>query len=312
MAEAPVPLLAVACVAVGDLHPVVDALSGRVDLDDRAVGLSAADAAAVEHALRLAEAGGLTPLVVAAGPERLEPVLRELAGLGADVLRVAWPGPGVEGDLEELAADEAALATCVAEAIRTRGEARLVVCGDRSAGRGTGAFPAFLAHELGAAQALGLVALAPVVAPDGAAGGIPTPFLRGERRLEGGRREVLEIDLPAVCSVEAAGTRLRRGGLGDALAAAGRPVPAFVPTTPARPLVRVLGARPYVPRPRVVPAPTGTARERLLGLTGALSEREPPTVVGPIGAEEAAGLLLSYLDRNGFSLPGAAPGGGQG
>jgi electron transfer flavoprotein beta subunit len=34
-----------------------------------------------------------------------------------------------------------------------------VLCGDRSADRGTGALPAFLAHELGAAQALGLVSL---------------------------------------------------------------------------------------------------------------------------------------------------------
>lgn len=287
--------LAVACVAPADLHPEVDPLSGRVRTDPRGVALAAGDGAAVEHALRLAEAFALRPLVIAAGGADVDPVLRELAGLGAEVVRVDWPAAGQGGVLEELVADEAALAGALAEALRAiGGPVELVLCGDRSTPRGTGALPGFLADELGAAQALGLVGL------EVAAG---RRAVLAERRLEGGRRERLEVALPAVCSVEAAGVRLRRAGLAGVLAAATAPIPVHRPAVPALPAVRIRSSRPYRPRPRPVPAPVGTARERLLGLTGALSEREPPTVLGPMEPAEAAGTLLAYLDRNGFPLP---------
>lgn len=286
--------LAVACVAPVDLHVEVDPLTGRVRSDPRALALAPGDAAAVEQALRLAEAFGLRPLVLSAGGTALEPVLRELAGLGAAVLRVDWPG--LVGDaLGELVADEAALAGALAEALEATGApVELVVCADRSSSRGTGALPGFLAAELAAAQALGLVALEPVTG---------RRALLVERRLEGGRREQLEVPLPAVCSVEAAGVRLRRAGLSAALAAASAPVAVHRPALRTHSTVRVRSSRPYRPRPRPLPAPTGTARERLLALTGALSEREPPTVLGPLAPAEAAGELLAYLDRNGFPLP---------
>ncbi|MGB8652682.1 MAG: hypothetical protein WCD35_18695, partial [Mycobacteriales bacterium] len=54
------------------------------------------------------------------------------------------------------------------------------------------------------------------------------------------------------------------------------------------------------PRARHLPGPTGSARERLLALTGALLSHEPPTVVGPVGAAEAADALLEFLARNGY------------
>jgi electron transfer flavoprotein beta subunit len=62
----------------------------------------------------------------------------------------------------------------------------------------------------------------------------------------------------------------------------------------------VLGARASRPRPRHLPAPTGSSRERLLALTGALLSHEPPTVVGPVDAPEAADALLDFLARNGY------------
>ena len=67
----------------------------------------------------------------------------------------------------------------LAAAVRERyGVPDLVLCGDRSADRGTGSFPAFLAAALNAAQALGVVRLEPE--GDGE--------LRVHRRLDGGRR----------------------------------------------------------------------------------------------------------------------------
>lgn len=300
MAEPQPVRLAVACVAPADLHPEVDPLSGEVTVDERALALTASDAAAVEHVLRLSEALGLAPLVAAAGGEPVDGVLGELAGLGCRVLRVAWPAPGTPAGAapEELVPDEAELARAVAAAVAAEGELAVACCGDRSSDRGTGAFPAFLADELGAAQALGLVELEADPAGRG---------LRGVRRLEGGRRERLAVPLPAVCSVEAAGTRLRRASLAGVLEASGRPVPVWRAPGPPRPRgVRVRGARPFVARARVVPAPAGTAHDRLVALTGALDTREPPTVAGPLEAAEAADLLLGYLERNGFALPGPA------
>jgi electron transfer flavoprotein beta subunit len=266
--------------------------------------------------------------VVSAGPAAADDTLRQAVALGARALRVPWPpggtgpghstgpGAGVSGRfggkhsgragggrgageplgsdreyLYDLAADESALAGTLAAAIRTVGEPALVLCGDRSSDRGTGALPALLAHELGAAQALGLVDLR----HDG-------DVLVGERRLDGGRRERLRIPRPAVCSVEAAGVRLRRASLPSTLAAARAEIPLVDPALAgaARRAVTVRAGRPYRPRPRVVPPPSGIPRERLMQLTGALVAHEPPTLVGPVGAAEAADALLAFLARTGY------------
>jgi electron transfer flavoprotein beta subunit len=313
--------LVVACVRYADLRPDVDPLSGAIGRDVHRAGLSAADEAAVEHALRIAEAWSATVLVVTAGPTAADGMLREVMALGCEVLRVPWPpldgggqrpphdgggqrpphdGGGLsglgsaQGFVDDLGGDERIVARAVAAAVQDAGPPALVICGDRSADRGTGAFPAFLAHELGAAQALGLVDLQP------AADGVLV-----ERRLDAGRRERLRVPQPAVCSVEGAGVRLRRASL-PATLAAGR---AAVPTAPeygmalaARAEPMTAGpAVPYRPRTRVIPPPPSAApRQRLLSLTGALVAHEPPTIIGPVDAAEATDALLAFLAHHGY------------
>ncbi len=311
-------VLVVACLRHADQRPLVDPLTAAVHVDARAATASPSDWAALEYALRLAEAWGGRVLAVSAGPPGADETLREAAAAGAAVLRIPWPGgegppgglPG--GYVADLAGDERALARALAGAIRSAGrsvgwsaersagEPALVLCGDRSADRGTGAVPAYLAHELGAAQAAGLVALR--ANADGT--------LTGERRLSGGRRERLRIPRPAVCSVEAAGLRLRRAGLPATLAARRAAVPLREPERdperdPAgRPWIGQ--PRPYAPRTHVLPPPDADSpRARVLALTGALTDRDPPTVIGPVDAVSAAQALLAYLDRNGYR---AAPG----
>lgn len=266
-----------------DLRAEVDPLSGAISRDPRAAAMSASDAAALEHGLRIADLWGARVLAMTAGGPETEGPLREALALGAEVRRV----PLTASYLEELAADERALAQALVAALH--GEVPdLVMCADRSADRGTGALPAFLAHELGCVQAPGLVSLELL---DGE--------LIAERRLDFGRRERMRIPLPAVCSVEAAGLRLRRASLPAALMAAKAEVPVAAVTV--RPgAVRVVQARPARPRPRHLPAPTGTSRERLLALTGALLSHEPPTVVGPVDAAGAADALLDFLVRHGY------------
>ncbi len=275
--------LVVALVRCTDLRTEVDPLTGAVTRDARAVALSASDAAAVEHALRLGSAWQARVLVVTAGGPECDGPLRDLLALGAEVRRVALPG----SYLDELAADEQQLARALVAAL---GPDRpdLVLCADRSTDRGTGALPAFVAHELGVVQAPGLVALE--LTADG---------LVAERRLDFGRREQMAVPLPAVCSVEGAGVRLRRASLPQQLAAASADIPVVqVRVPPSR--VRVLQARPLRPRPRYVPAPTGNARERLLALTGALLSHDPPVVVGPVDPPAAVETFLEFMTRNGY------------
>lgn len=295
----PVGPLVVACLRINDLRPSVDPLDGAVTRDRLGVGLSPADAAALEHALRLADSWSARVVAVCVGPESVEPVLREVAALGVTVVRVPL---GDEGDghryVSELAEDERGLARTLVAALAPFGSPDVVLCGDRSVDRGTGALPAYLAHELGAAQALGLVGVGPD--EDGA----PRALI-AERRLDAGWRERLRVPLPAVCSVEGAGMRLRRATLAGALSAEAGAVEvdrSLPVANAAGPSGAHIGApAPFRPRPRVLPAPRDPdPRLRLLALTGALVAHEPPTVVEPADASEAADVLLRFLARHGY------------
>jgi electron transfer flavoprotein beta subunit len=295
-AKGPGPLV-VACLRHADPRPAADLLTGEITQQPAAATAAAAEFAALELALRAAGAWQGRVLAVCAGPRAAEATLAEALAVGAEALRVEWPGPGEQaGDLAE---DEHALAVALAGAIRAAGPA-LVVCGDRSAGRGTGALPAFLAHELGAAQALGLVH----AEVDGGA-------LAGLRRLPGGRRERVRVAAPAVCSVEAAGVRLRRAPLPAVLAARRAAIGVVAPAAAARvSMVRLGPPRPYLPRTHLAPAaPAGSAQQRLLALSGVLTRRETATVIGPVGPARAARELLAYLDRAGVVPAGVVPAG---
>jgi electron transfer flavoprotein beta subunit len=269
------------CVAPADLHPRVDELTGEVHFDGRRAVLPAAEATAVEYALQAASAWGGWVLAVSSGPASVDPVLSDLAALGVSVLRVSGAGD-----------DPSSVASALSSAIRAHGEPTLVLCGDRSAVRGIGAVPAFLAHHLGLPHALGLVSLS--LQPGGGA--------FGERRLDAGWRERLRIDGPAVVSVEGGSVRLRRASLAGLLQP--EEVPVFAAAAPSSP-VTLSPPRPYRPPTHVVPAPSGGNRERLLELTGALTNREPPRVIGPIDPAGAAEELLSYLTRIGMGPKGA-------
>ena len=86
----------------------------------------------------------------------------------------------------------------------------------------------------------------------------------------------------------------RQAAIETAADEAGRPGP----TASCR--VRVLRTVPYRPRPKTLPPPPGASpRDRLLALTGALSDRTPPRVVRA-SPEEAADELIRYLKDQGY------------
>jgi electron transfer flavoprotein beta subunit len=271
----------------------VDPLTGEVSVDPRDIGPSQADLAALEHALRLAEHWRCKVVAVTVGPRAADPLLRSaLASGAAEALRVELPGMSGGTDPARTVGGDPFPAAAMAAALRHHyGIPDLVLCGDRTPDRGTGSFPAFLAAELGVQQALGVVQIEP--GGDGA--------LRLIRRLDGGRREVLRVTRPAVVSVEAAGVRLRRAALPTLLAGMEAPIQvAHAAAVMTAPRVRTLAAHPYRPRPRELAGPTGGTTRRLHELTGALAERTPPTVLGPLSPGQAAEELLGYLRRHGY------------
>jgi len=173
------------------LRVEVNPLTGTVSTDDRVAGASPADEAALEYALRLAESWGWDVMCASVGDRRCETVLRDALARGAS--------SAARVDLSSDASSPVVAAGLAA----AFGDCSLVLCGAYSLDRGSGSVPAYLADELSAAQALGLVSLT-----DLGPGRVEV-----ERRLDGGRRERLAVSAPGVLSVEGGGIRLRRAAL---------------------------------------------------------------------------------------------------
>ena len=160
----------------------------------------------------------------------------------------------------------------------------LVLCGDWSLDRGSASVPVFLSAELGIDAACGIVSLDDVSAGT----------LHVERRLDGGRREVLTVTGPAVVSVEGSVARLRRASLSGVLASRAASIVVLTPTAvdwEAAP-VRV---GPFKPRARILNAPASAdPRRRVEQLTGALTTRTPPQRL-TLSPDDAATTILDQL-----------------
>lgn len=256
------------CMKWVDTRPEVDPLTGEVAEDRRWFAASRADQSALETALSITD----KVTVVCAGPAESETMLRDSLAAGAvRAIRV---------DLDP-ASDSATVAAAVASVVTGYD---LVVCGNWSLDRGSGSFPAFLAHELRVAQALGCT----TVARSEGSGVTAT------RRLDRGRREQVRLAGPGVVSVEA-GRELRRAGLRAVLAAGSAEVEIVAPPSPAPPASRVVAAGPYRPRSREIPAPDhDDPRLRMMAVSGAATRPKANREMH-LSADEAADTLLELL-----------------
>ena len=247
-------------------------------LDARFAGVSAADRAALEWALRCRDAwAGETVLAVTVGPAQADTVLRDALAAGADrAIRI----DAHFGLASHAAADSIAALV---------GDASLVFCGDYSSDRGSGSVPAFLAIALGFDQALGLVHL-----DIGAAASI-----QALRQLDGGRRERLAIGAGTVVSVEGSTALLRRAPLRALLATAA--IDVHPGPTVAQHRFSSINSRPYRPRPRVLPAPVGaTALDRVRALT-ASGTAAPHGETVTLEPADAAARILATLREWGYT-----------
>jgi electron transfer flavoprotein beta subunit len=255
--------------------------------DERFAGVSPADRAALEVALTLGEQRGEPVVVMTAGPAGAERALRTAVACGvARVVRIDLPVDAESRDVADSLADEI-------ERLDSNG-ASVVLCGDYSLDRGTGSVPAYLAHRLGAAQALGLVAVEPAVETARP----PAGAIRATRRLDGGRREVLDVPMPCVLSVEGSVATLRRAGLRQMLESQATTVH-VVAATPGRHATAAV-VTPYRPRARALAAPAGDqALDRLRALTdaGGTSTRGETVVLAP---SDAAARIVQALRNWGY------------
>lgn len=239
-------------------------------------GVSAADEAAIEMALRHGAQARTSVIAVTVGGEQADRAMRAALACGVSTaIRI-----DAADDLES-ALVAAALSPVVAHSTA-------VWCGDYSTDRGTGSVPAFLAGRLQRQQALGLVGVE-----------FADP-LCVTRRLDGGRREVLRITGPAVLSVEGSVARLRRASLRSALTAQSAEVLPYASTVTAGVAHSVVVVQPYRPRARVLPAPVGaTALDRLRALTDVSAAPQPGETV-EAGPAAAAQRIIEVLTDWGY------------
>ena len=249
-------------------------------LDERFAGMSPADQSALEFALRQGERLGVGVTAITVGPVGADRVLRDALACGAThAVRIDAPTTTAGVDVGLAIADHVT-------------DAQWVWCGDHSLDCGAGSVPAFIAAQLGAQQALGVVAIDLV--DDG---------VHATRRLDGGRREVLGVRSPAVVSVEGATAPLRRASLAALRSATSATIEVRQPTTPIHMMEFMV--RPYRPRARALAAPAGeTALERLAVLTDAAAASAARGETVHLEPADAAARIVRAL-RDWGHLPDA-------
>ncbi|MBI4883562.1 MAG: hypothetical protein HY826_05845 [Actinobacteria bacterium] len=252
--------------------------------DVRFGAMSPADHSALELALQCGEWAHADVTAITVGPAQADHILRDALACGVRRAVRIETSHAVSG-----ADVAAAIAAVVADA-------HWVWCGDYSIDNGSGSVPAFLAAALAARQALGVIHLSFGDAPT-----IDAGVIEATRRLDGGRREVLEVRAPAVVSVEGATAHLRRAGLTALRTAAAAAIEVIRIATPTR--VDDCVVQQYRPRARELAGPDGvSALARVLSLTGAGGARGAASarrtvVLDPL---DAAGRILTELREWGY------------
>lgn len=187
--------------------------------------LNDADEHAVEAALRLSETcGGAEVVVVSVGPDPVVDVLRRCLTMGAHRALRVW-----NDDLQ--VHDPIAVARALAHAIRSE-PAALVLCGAQSSDAAQQATGPALASALGR-PCVTLVTAIELCTDRGVA------IVHRERG--GGRAEVVEVDLPAVLTVQTGGVAPRAGTFKAAMLAKKVPIPLLDPGPAGSSRTRVLG-----------------------------------------------------------------------
>lgn len=228
---------------------------------DLSFGINEWDNFAVEEAIRLREEHGGTVTVVTIGPQEAEDELRRALAMGADqALRIHHP------DLDVL---DAFATARVLRAVLASRPFDLILTGAVASDTGSGQVGGMLAEMLDVPQ----VALATAIRVEGTVATV-------QHEVEGGAERVVEVDLPAVVSVQT--------GLNE---------PRYVSVRGIR---RVSGAEiPVVELagPDLESVDAGGVRVRVAELRSPPTGKEAEILQG--SAEEVVAVLVDRLRENG-------------
>lgn len=269
----------------------VDPLTGAIAAERLLYFTDPASEVALEYALQLGSASG-TVRALTVGARETEDVLRRALAVGANKVLRLW-----DEALEE--PDSVVVARLLAAALEADDLPNIVLCGTRSADRGSGQLPALLGEYLGWPAVTDVTHLE--VAADRSS-------IHVQCRLARGAREERELRLPAVVALEPGLLRLRQASLTGMLQAARAmiPVSSFADLGLSRedlrlpvPMVHAVG--PARPRSRVmfVPDSSQSPHERITQLISAgVTGKTGIMIEGP--PDEMAEAIVTFLQEQGF------------
>jgi electron transfer flavoprotein beta subunit len=278
----------------------VDPISGEVDFERFVQVLNAADACAVEAAVRLKEQVGGTVLALTLGPQDAEGALRAALAIGADEAARLWNPTATEWGPFTVAA---ALAASIQQIFPTPD---LILCGDSGGDWSSGIVGPALAELLDLPQ---ITSVAQFSLKQAEPGDESASVLQITRKLERGYRELLEAQSPVLLAVTADLNEPRYPSLPAHMAALKANIPVHDPTmwfdsTALEEADETTLLEIHVPRPlpRHIPTPDShhSAFERIGEiLTGGTTGRQTRIVEG--SDEELARALVEFLRGKGFT-----------
>lgn len=273
----------------------IDPITGRVDAERFVQVLNAADACAIEAAVRIKEQLGGTVLALTLGPRDAEGALRAALAIGADrALRLWTPEAEAWGPFTVAAALAAVLQ-------REDILPELILCGDSASDWSSGVVGPALAQHLALLQVTGVTQLS-------AYQGSQKLILNLTRKLERGYCERLEAELPLLITVTADLNEPRYPSLPAHLAALKASIPILDPSElmgntwhDEADEITLLEMHTPRPRPRRIAAPDSqhSAYQRIGEIvSGGATGRKARLVEGT--PEELAQVLVKFLQERGF------------
>src|SRR6187401_3218981 len=197
-------------------QPRIDDSKRGVREQDASFEMNEPDAYALEEALRLREKHGGEVVVCTAGPARASQVLREALARGAD------RAIHVEHDrLSSITTDSFAIAGALADAVREE-TFDLVLTGLQSDDQGAAQTGVILAERLGLPHATIVMDVQ-----------VQEPAVRVKRELEGGWFQWVEMNLPALLTIQSGINQLRYATLKGIMAAKKKEIRKVAPASAA-------------------------------------------------------------------------------
>ncbi|HLX56439.1 MAG TPA: hypothetical protein VKR83_05395 [Ktedonobacteraceae bacterium] len=274
----------------------IDPITGQVDYERFVQVLKAADACAVEAAVRLKEQFGGTITAITLGPDDAGGALRAALAIGAGSALRLWTSQAETWG-------PFTVATALAAYIKIIIAPDLILCGDAASDWSSGIVGPALAEQLDLPQVTGVIHLE-AQSQDGKA----AMNLRLTRKLERGYREILEAQLPLLITVTADLNEPRYPSLPAHLAALAAQIHIIDPLTLDNTLgqdttdeTTILEMHTPRPLPKRVAAPDSqhSAFERIGEIiAGGATGRQTKLVEG--SPEELARTLVEFLRERGF------------